>query len=157
MSLPDTSNLAVCDDHGIMLHSRERDGQCPLCALDSDYEVRLDDEISAGMNVPEGRLTSQEIRQRIETEAMQELLPLLAHYLADYGAKTELWVTVAEVVDGDLPAGYTEAQERWANVVGFRRGGRISYITKEPGAKETIEKIREKGYGDEDDAPEDDE
>lgn len=147
MSLPETSNLAVCDDHGIMLHSRERDAQCPLCALDGDYEVRRDDAISAAVGAPEGRLTAQEIRQRIETEAMQELLPLLEEYLEDYGAKTELWVTVAEVADGDLPAGYTEAQERWANVVGFRRGGVVSYITKEPAAKETIEKIREEGYG----------
>lgn len=149
--LPDTDNLAVCDEHGIMNHaSDDHHGRCPLCALDGEYDVRREDEISGGEGVPQGRLSQQEIRQRIESETMQELLPIVEEYLEDRSedGEADLWVTVAPVADGQLPMGYSKAQERWANVVGYIYGNRVKYISSSPAAEETIETLRENGYGD---------
>jgi len=150
--LPNLDNLAVCREHGVMTHTRDGRGVCPLCKLDVDVEVRRDDKISSGENLPPGRLSQMEIAQRIESEAMQELLPLMEEYLNDKAEaddEGDLWVTVARVADGQLPAGYSKAQERWANVVAFTLSGRVKYVSTEPNAEETIESLKEAGYGSE--------
>lgn len=148
--LPNLDNLAVCGEHGVMTHTRQGRGVCPLCKLDVEIEVRREDEISSGENLPPGRLNQQEITQRIDSEVMQQLLPLMDEYLADRADaddEGDLWVTVARVADGQLPAGYSKAQERWANVVGYTLGGRVKYVSTEPNAEETIESLKEAGYG----------
>lgn len=139
--LPSMENLAVCTDHGIMMHAKDADRRCPLCHLDVDVDVRRDAEI------PGGSIKQQEIRQRIDAETMEELLPLMDEYLEDTSDDGyDLWVAVSGL-DGTLPAGYSEAQERWVNVVVYRFGAMKKCITLEQNARETIETLRGNGYG----------
>jgi len=147
--LPDYDNLAVCREHGIMNHARDSRGVCPLCKIDTDVEVRREDTISSGEGLPEGRLSQQEITQRLESEVMQELLPLMEEYLEDRSddGEGDTWVTVAEVADDQLPAGYSQTQEKWANVVGYTFHGRVKYISTRGNAEDTIESLKEAGYG----------
>jgi isoleucyl-tRNA synthetase len=58
----------------------------------------------------------------------------------------ELWVSV-ERCEGTLPAGYSEGQERWVNVIGYETDWQEKYITMEQAAKETIQSLVENGYG----------
>lgn len=146
---PAFDNLAVCNEHGVMLHTREEGRRrCPLCHLDMDVEVCRD----AGL--PEDAtgstsLSGTEIAQRIPAEMMEELLPLMAAYLEDQqGEDYTMYVTVGGCPKDDLPAGYTAAQERWANAVVYHFGGREKAITSVPPARSTIETLREEGYGD---------
>lgn len=149
MTLPELGNLAVCNEHGVMTHSKNSaHGVCPLCKLDVDVEVRREDEISGG------KLSGQEIRRRLESEDIQELLPLMREYLddrTDGDDEGDLWVTVVEVKDGQLPAGYSSTQERWANVIGYTLAGRKKFITQTDSLQETISSLRENGYGSETD------
>lgn len=142
--LPEFENLAVCDEHGVTMHAKDERRACPLCRVDIGVEVRREDDIG------DQGLKAQEVRQRIEAETMAELLPLMQEYVEDR-FDGELWVTV-ERFDGKLPAGYTEAQERWVNVIGYRSGAMANYVVTAPAAKETIESLRDNGYGGENDA-----
>lgn len=136
--LPSTDNLAVCPDHEIMTHARDEKRLCALCVLDSDIDVRRDDNM-AGKSV-----IQQEVRQRLEAETLVELLPLMDEYVTD-AFDGDVWMTV-ERFEGKLPAGYSEAQERWINVVGYTTSNMKKYITTDPNARETIETLKENGY-----------
>lgn len=140
MSIPDTDNLAVCNDHGIMMHARKERRECVLCSLDETFEVRRDKEI------PGEEIKQVEVRQRLESEDLKELLPLMDEYLHDIADDPELYLTVGKY-EGDMPAGYSEAQESAINVVMFRTGAMERCITKAPNAQETIETLKEEGYG----------
>lgn len=143
--LPSRDNLAVCGEHGIMTFAREERRRCPLCALDGEYDVR------PGADLPGNRLgsedvTQNEVRQRLEAEDLEELLPLMDEYLEDVD-QGPMHVTVARF-DGTMPAGYSEGQERWINVVVYRFSGMEKAITSSGDAQETIENLRSEGYGD---------
>jgi len=130
-----------------MTHSREEShGSCPLCTLDMDVEVRRSDTISAGKSKSKGRLSQVEITHRLEAEDIVEFLPLMKEYLEDRGYG-ELWVTVAPVAEGQLPKGYSKMQERWANVVGYKYGNQVKYVATSTSAQDTIETLRNEGYG----------
>lgn len=139
--LPDHGNLAVCNEHGIMTHARDERRACPACKTDVDVEIRWE------MEMPGQNIVQSEVRRRLECEDIVELLPLLEEYLVDRNDEATIWITV-ERFDGDLPAGYSQAQERWLNVVGYEFGIRQKFITEAPNARETIETLRGEGYGD---------
>lgn len=133
--------LARCADHGIVLVSDESDGRkrkCPCCLL--DLEPNLD-------RTPENtHLTESEFRGRMEWETLESLVPLSREYLDDVtDHETEMWATHIPL-DRSLPAGYTE-QERFVFLLGYRFQLRHKYVLTETEAEETIQTLREKGYG----------
>lgn len=140
---PSFDNLAVCDEHGIMMHADNHKHRCPLCHIDTEVEVRRDDDVP-------GHLDDHQFRNRLEAETLEELLPLMRAYLEDKQDpdEVELWITLDPYPGDSLPAGYTEAQERWVNVVGFRSGIREKYLCSTMEADATISNLREQGYGD---------
>lgn len=142
--VPPADNLNICSDHLLAMHSRENDhGRCPACILEEqghDVDARFDGD------VPGRRVNQQEVRQRLDAETVVELLPLVEEYLDDTG-NGPVYV-VPEKFEGGLPAGYSEAQERWVNVVVYEFGARRKAISAEPSARETIKTLRSEGYGD---------
>lgn len=142
--LPPLDNLAVCDEHGIMAFASSEKRECPLCVLDGDYEVRREAGIPPD-SMGRTSVSQQEVRQRLESEHLKELLPLMAEYLDDID-EGPMYLTV-ERFDGDMPAGYSEAQERWINVVVYEFGCSEKALTASPSARDTIEALRNEGYG----------
>lgn len=142
--LPPLDNLAVCQDHGIMTFASNERRECALCALDGDYEVRREAGIP-GDSMGRSEVSQREVRQRLESEHLKELLPLMDEYLDDIG-EGPMYLTV-ERYDGDMPAGYSESQERWINAVVYTFGRVEKAITTAGNAAETIDALQNEGYG----------
>lgn len=131
MKIP-KDHLRACPEHGVVA---ERGDDCPCCATGVEARPNAYDE---GIN-------QLDLRWQIEPDTMKELLRLMEPYLDD-NDQGPIWVTVAELPKSELAAGYTE-QERWFNVVQYRWGSRLKTQSRQSNAKETIETLRENGYG----------
>lgn len=142
---PPADNLNICPDHRLPMHSRQRKRMCPACELDMDVQIRHDAPLPAN-KLGMGTLTQTDVRLRLDAETIVELLPLMEEYLDDTQGEANMWLST-EKFEGKLPAGYSEAQERWVTVVGYTFGSREKAITQDSNAKETIETLRENGYG----------
>lgn len=134
MTIP-RDHLRACPDHRLV---DDRDHACPACT--TGVEARPD-EFMEESRPPE----PLDLQWHIEGETMQELLPLMETYLDDRD-QGPLWVSVAELPEDLLPAGYTR-QERWFNVVRYRWGARVKTMMHDESARETIETLRDEGYG----------
>lgn len=131
MTIP-KDHLRACPEHGVVA---ERVDDCPCCA--TGVEARPD-AYDKGVD-------QLDLRWQIEPETMKELLRLMEPYLDDEG-KGPMWVTVAELPKSELAAGYTE-QERWINVVQYEWDPYLKTLSRQSNAEETIETLREHGYG----------
>lgn len=143
-SKPPADNLNICNDHRLAMHSdEEAHGRCPACILEErGHEIEVDHDI----DVPGKGPIQQEVRQRLEAEDVAELVPLMTEYLADNSEDPP--VLTVEKFTGQLPAGYSDSQERWLNAVVYKYGARTKALTRSPNAHDTIEKLRSEGYGD---------
>ena len=124
-------HLRACHEHGVVA---ERNAPCPCCQ--TNIEAR-----PGGFN---GYTSSEDLRWHIEPDTMLELLPLVEEFVDDEGL--EAWVAVAELDKKQLPAGYTQ-QERWYNVVCISGTVSVKYLMHDSQARETIENLRDAGYG----------
>jgi hypothetical protein len=132
-------DLVVCAEH---LLQRVPDGssdRCPACHLDTDIAVRATHDVS-------GRMSETTLRNRIGWGTFVELVSLLGAYLDDR-ENGPLFLTSDAWPGDDLPAGYNEP-ERWVTLVGYEWGATYKYIESEQSAQETIESLRDAGYGD---------
>lgn len=111
--------------------------RCPACELDS-VSVRF-------IDVP-GENTQQDVRWRLPAETIEELYPLMEAFIDDHDNTGGPWL-VPTRFGGDLPAGYSEAQERWLTAVVYDWGPQRKAITQKPDADETIKNLRSEGYG----------
>ena len=125
-------HLRSCPDHNVV---SDRDEECPCCV--TGVEARPEDVITDVKPI--------DLRWKIEPETMVEAIELIQEYLDDVG-EGPLWIAVARLKRGYLPAGYTE-QERWFNVLKYEFGSMEKTLVRQDNAEETIETLRENGYG----------
>lgn len=131
MSIPE-GHLRSCHEHGVV---SERGDDCPCCI--HGIEARPD-----GF---EDSVKPSKLRWQVEPETMLEVIPLMEEYLDDMD-QGPMWVSVATVPKTHLPAGYT-VQERWFNVLRYRWESWVKTLMIESNAQETIESLRDAGYG----------
>jgi hypothetical protein len=135
--------LARCDRHGLVLVDAPNDPNarqvCVACEFDG---VRAD----LARDPPGGGPEDREFRNRLDASDVEYLLPPLREFLDDVGdGECPIWVTQMKR-SGDLPAGYTE-QERFIPAIGFCPTAVEKYIITTQKATETVENLRENGYG----------
>lgn len=135
MTIP-ADHLRACPDHRLVA---QHDEECPACA--TGIEARPD-EFEENQQHPVKPL---DLRWKIESDTMIELIPLITEYIEDQGADPP-WVSVAELDETEMPAGYTR-QERWFNVIRFASGATIKTIMTDEQARTTIENLSDE-YGD---------
>lgn len=141
--VPPADNLNICRDHRLAMHSAEEDhGRCPACLL---AEQEIDVEVRPEAETPGRDVNQQEVRQRLDAETVADVVPVMLEYLDDVG-EGPLYLTV-ERFEGDLPAGYSEAQERWVNAIVYEFGSRKKALTTDGEAAATRETLRDEGYG----------
>lgn len=138
---PPADNLNICRDHLIPLTADSGNRRCPACHLD---EVTVEPE----REVP-GSATSREVRNRLSAEDVEDLYPLMREYVYDDDTPGKELALVPFKFGGTMPAGYSEAQERWLVAIVYKWGIREKAITKSSNANETAQTLREEGYGDE--------
>lgn len=132
--------LACCDEHGVTF-TENADGRLNYCAAcHHDLDVDVDREVAGPP------LKDAEFRNRLTQEELEELVPVMEEYLDDSQDEVNMWLTHSKW-DRDLPAGYSE-QERFIPVIGYQFGAREKYILDAKNAKDTIETLKENGYGD---------
>lgn len=122
-------NLRACSEHGVV----KDNGYCPSCEL----------SVEARPSAVSGESFGQvDLRWQIENDVMDELVSLLQRELEDQ----DLFISVAEVGEGDLAAGYTR-QEKWFNVVviAYSTNSR-EIISRNQNAMEVIEDIKNGDY-----------
>lgn len=138
------SQINECPEHGLRTdanaETNNRD-RCPACM--TDMEVRLRGEVP-------GHPNDYSVRSPIPEALFAELYQIVREYLESNQDEVEIYASL-DRYPGDLPAGYTET-ERVFNVLVYRFGARIKAVDSEPNARETIETLREHGFGE--DVPE---
>lgn len=129
-----SEHLRACPDHRLV-HDREH--ACPGCTVGA---IAKPDAVS------DEHITDLHLRQQIESDTFERLMPLLEEE-ADR-VDGEAYVAVAEMDAGDSggafieeAAGYT-AQERWFNVAVIEYGKtQRDVIKRDHKAREAIEKL----------------
>lgn len=130
---PDPSNLNICAEHLLPMTARDDSRRrCPACHLD-DPDVRPEKEVP-------GEPSQNAVRLRIPAETVEELYPLMDEYLDGLPDTDGPWI-VPYKFEGDLPAGYSEAQERWLTALVYESGALRRAVTLETDARETIENL----------------
>lgn len=133
MTIP-KDHLRACPEHGVVA---ERGDDCPCCSIGVEARPEAYDK-------PVGQL---DLRWQVEPDTMKELLRLMEPYLDD-NDQGPMWLTVAELPESELAAGYTK-QERCFNVIQYQWGSFVKTVCRQSDAEDTIETLRENGYGEE--------
>lgn len=129
--------LSRCDDHGLALLEDDSLHHTFCAACELDLEFRPDDTLGTPLG-------HDEFTQRMEADTLREIVPLMREYLEDSG-EGPMWVTHFSF-SGTMPAGYTE-QERFVVALGYEWGSLEKHLLTDPNARQTIETLRERGYG----------
>lgn len=133
MGIP-TDHLRACPEHGVVAETSD---ECPCC--ETSVEARPD--------AYDSTVSQLDLRWQIEPDVLIELIRVMRPYLAEKD-QGPMWVTVAELPETDLAAGYT-VQEKWFNVLQYEWGSMQKTICQNEDAKETIATLRENGYEEE--------
>lgn len=93
----------------------------------------------------DGSLSATDLQWKVEGDTMLELVEAIQFDAQKHDDVGDPFIAVAELSKSRLPAGWTR-QERWFNVLGYRCGHRIEWVTKDREAREAIEAV-ESGEG----------
>lgn len=125
-----SNHLRACPEHGVVAPTgRSGSSRCPCCETDTEARPKAVSGESFGQ---------MDLRWQVEPDTMIELLPLLKQNAVD----ADVYVSVAEIPEEELAAGYTK-QEKWFNVAVVEYSSTSRQIIRhDTQAQEAIGKIK---------------